>query len=60
MTPKPKLRLVCERCGSDQILVDAWACWDHETQTYALVSTQDHEWCEACDKATHARFLEDT
>lgn len=57
---KPQYRLVCERCGSDKVLTDAWAHWDYETQAYVLASTQDHEWCESCDGETSAYFLEAT
>lgn len=58
--PKPKLTLICERCGSDNVLVDAWARWDYETQAYVLASTQEYEWCEHCDGETHTHFLQDT
>lgn len=57
--PKTKLTLICERCGSDNILTDAWARWDYETQAYVLTGTLDDEHCQVCDGETRARFLQD-
>ena len=43
---------VCERCGSDEVLVDAWAEWSVENQSYQLSELLDHAECEACGGET--------
>lgn len=53
---KPQVRMVCGNCGSDHVLLDAWAEWDEEAQEWVLGSTFDHAVCESeeCDgKETH-------
>jgi hypothetical protein len=51
---KPKLRMVCATCGSDQVLADAFAKWDVESQQWYLHATYDKgSVCESdvCDGA---------
>lgn len=39
---------VCTTCGSDQVLLDAWAAWNPDTQKWELSSTFDSAYCEKC------------
>lgn len=40
---------VCNRCGSDEILFDAWAAWDVENQCMSITTTMDEgHVCENC------------
>lgn len=39
----------CESCGSIDILRDAWACWDADTQQWLLHSCYDPYRCETSD-----------
>ncbi len=43
--PKPR----CTSCGSADILRDAYACWDVDTQQWVLHSCYDLFRCETCD-----------
>lgn len=43
--PKPRY----SSCGSSDILRDAYACWDENTQQWVLHSCYDLFCCEACD-----------
>lgn len=38
----------CPYCGSDDILVDAYAAWDIETQKWTLHATYDDACCNWC------------
>lgn len=47
------VRIVCRTCGSDDILSDAWARWNVETQQWELSSALDNEECCCCEGETH-------
>ena len=49
--PGPKVRMVCERCGSEEVLRDAWAEWDVDGQEWVLQNVFDHSVCvsKECD-----------
>lgn len=44
----PKVNLVCRSCGSDNIVADAYARWDIQTQDWDLSSVLDNKICEDC------------
>lgn len=44
----PPFRVVCERCGSEQVTREAWAEWDRRTQQWVLGALFDHAHCQAC------------
>jgi len=46
---KRKIKYVCRDCGSDDVLIDAWAKWNEETQQMELATTFDHTHCASCD-----------
>ena len=43
---------VCNRCGSDAVLVDAYAEWDMDAQDWTLQNTFQQAVCEACGGET--------
>lgn len=44
---------VCNHCGSNDILFDAYAAWDVENQRMSLVTTFDKgHMCEGCGEYT--------
>ena len=48
----------CSSCGSADILRDAWACWDVDTQQWVLHSCYDEYRCETCDvQSKHVDWL---
>ena len=45
-----KLRMVCGRCGSEDVLADAFASWNFQLQEWQLDNTFDKgSVCNACD-----------
>jgi len=49
-----RVTYLCEKCGSDQVTLDAWAEWNVERQAWVLGATYDHTYCHKCDGETHA------
>lgn len=45
---KTKVKLVCRSCGSDNIVADAYARWDIQTQEWEMSSILDNKICESC------------
>ncbi len=45
---KAKIKIVCSRCGSDDVRRDAYAAWNVETQGWELSAVFDQGYCEAC------------
>lgn len=45
----PEKNPVCENCGSEEVLRDAYAIWDKEEYDWVLHSTYDKWVCENCD-----------
>jgi len=43
---------VCEICGSDRVVADAWASWSREANAWELQSTFDNTFCHACEFET--------
>jgi hypothetical protein len=42
----------CARCGSANILRDAWARWDARVGDWMLAGVFDHAFCVDCDDDT--------
>ena len=51
MTNRP-IKMICAKCGSDDVMHDAWAVWDIENQMWELGPTFDHAHCGECDGET--------
>lgn len=57
MSRKP----VCPECGSDNVLLDAWASWNHDKQAFEVAATFENGICEDCASDTsdgHFRHTE--
>lgn len=44
-------QMICANCGGENVMRDAWAQWDAESQQWTLSATFDHAHCEDCDGA---------
>lgn len=44
-----KINIVCESCGSANVVRDAYAEWDTEDQTWVLGSVYDDAFCNECE-----------
>jgi len=53
-----RIVMVCEKCGSPNIVRDAWANWSVETQEWVLGNTFDHCECEDCEGETHVSEID--
>ena len=42
----------CQRCGSERVAKDAFACWNPETGLWELESVFEHEHCHVCEGKT--------
>ena len=49
---------VCSFCGSENVLVDAWAAWDVAKQTWQLSNVFDAGYCEDCDGEASLKEVE--
>jgi len=45
-----KVHPACHRCGSKEVLRDAYAVWDNDLQDWVLHSTYDDYRCDSCDE----------
>ena len=53
-----KIKYVCTRCGSDDVLCDAYVEWDVVEQQWSLQNTFGRgAWCNACDDDTRLEAL---
>lgn len=52
MSENLKVQMVCAHCGSSDVMRDAWAEWDVETQDWVLGTIFDHAHCNDCDGKT--------
>jgi len=43
---------VCAVCGSEQVALGAWACWNPETGLWELERASDDAHCHQCEKQT--------
>ncbi len=50
---EPKLQMVCEECGSTDVMRDAWAHWDVVSQDWVLGAVFDYTHCDACGNETN-------
>jgi hypothetical protein len=46
---KPKYKIVCTTCGGDVVLLDAWAKWNANKQSWEVAQTFDTAFCQNCD-----------
>jgi ribosomal protein S27AE len=48
----PQLRMVCGKCGSDEVTRDAWAEWNVEAQGWGLGAVFEQAFCHRCQAST--------
>ena len=48
-SPSGAKTMVCARCGSEDVLRDAWSEWSTENQAWELGTVFDRAHCNACD-----------
>lgn len=46
--PEACIKIVCSDCGSENVMRDAWAVWNAETQEWELGSVFDQGFCDDC------------
>ena len=44
-----KIRKECGRCGSTNIVVDAYVRWDEEKQDWVIANVFEYSICEDCE-----------
>ncbi|AMD43515.1 hypothetical protein HWA94_gp76 [Pseudomonas phage ZC08] len=49
----------CSMCGSDQVVLDAYAEWSYVLQEWVLQSTFDDAYCLECEESTEINWVED-
>jgi uncharacterized protein DUF3768 len=55
--PKPIAELpICQLCGSDRVVRDAWAAWNNQTQNWELSSIFDRAFCQTCEAETNIEW----
>lgn len=54
MSENKKVHVVCPRCGSPDVVVDAAARWDFDAQAWTLSSTYDERTCQTCGYESHS------
>lgn len=53
-TKEPRKVYICNQCGSNNLLFDAWAAWDVENQCMSITTTLDEgHCCGTCGEPTH-------
>lgn len=53
-----KYNYVCNTCGSDDVVRDAWSAWSPETNQWVIESVFDHAHCNECDGETTLKKVE--
>jgi hypothetical protein len=47
----------CANCGSERVVVDAWACWSPYCGLWELETTFDQAYCKACEAQTTCLWI---
>jgi hypothetical protein len=53
-----KCKYICSHCGSENVLRDAWAAWDVDTQTWVLASVFYAGFCDHCEGEVTVKAVE--
>lgn len=52
-----KYRMICKDCGSDDVVADAYASWNVDTQSWEVSGVYDKDnYCNNCDE--EKKYLE--
>lgn len=46
-----KIKMICSHCKSEDVVKDAWASWNKETQEWELSQTFDANFCNNCEES---------
>ena len=49
---------VCTECGSDSIVIDAWAVWSIEQQGWVLGEIWNEVFCKDCDASSEFELID--
>lgn len=52
MSQEEKTKPTCPYCGSDEVVCDANAAWNEETQQWEVASVYDSGACQDCEAQT--------
>jgi hypothetical protein len=52
------VKIICKYCSSENVVRDAWAAWDVQTQSWCLMSVFDFVMCQACERENVAIEIE--
>jgi hypothetical protein len=55
-----KEKPVCAHCGSESIVVDAYAEWDNDAQDWVLQNVFSEYFCGDCESETSANWIQET
>lgn len=55
-----KINVICTKCKSDNVVCDAWAAWDFDTQTWVVENTFDQTFCNTCEGECSTEVVEVT
>jgi hypothetical protein len=53
-----KVNMICKSCGGTNVMHDAWAVWNVETQEWELGTVFDYAHCEDCDGECSIKEIE--
>lgn len=53
-----KIKYVCTKCGSDNVLFDSWARWNEDKQEMELETTFNNSYCEDCENDCRVKEVE--
>ena len=59
LKPRP-VNFTCSKCGSDDVVSDAWAEWSVEEQQWQLGQVFDQTFCLACESDCSLLAEDDT
>lgn len=48
----PSIKMTCIYCGGPNVMRDAWAVWNIDTQKWELGNVFDHAECADCESET--------
>jgi len=53
-----KIKKICSKCGSEDVVVDAWIQWNEYTQEWEIYDIFDNCYCNKCEGECHIEDIE--
>ena len=53
-----RINYICTHCGSSDVVFDAYAEWNPETQEFEIYNTFDDSWCNECEGANTVKTVD--